>query len=632
MAGKQTTNEKLLNIINGKAGDEDDEAYFKQQQDKARNSLRKCVLYGCGARAKIPKVRTRSKRKMSPFQLPATIQDQPDKTKIGSAVPPGAHQDMGKMVQFNTTKSKNDPYRVFMTSSSMDPSIIPINQPPWYFGDNNKTKPPDASMISAAARYGFRGSKDILQFHTNPYEPPDNTRTQFTPKFLKEGDIINEWVPPILATKHQTINNLESPKLWPQNTEFVTGSRLKQSPTSANYRKETTVVEPLVNRPQTSASLTSLLDKTMTERSTLQDYTKMEMTRMFQSLPMLEQSKFSSTWSSKVEKSANDVLRHTLSREIHPYEPHSLVDDTDVLKYSGSTAIVVRSQSNDECKFRLRLESNFQTLPYESRWKQIEFQFRGITSRLKKEQVMQKAIEEIGSTLRVDATLQGSPTTMRRADFVASLQKMSLFSAFTYKQLILLYNAFDSKGKNAFRFIEYVLLLALLDHPEYSVLEKLNYLWNIYSTYGADLTPMNMALEILCCAASSDSDRIEIEKLFKNEFRGCCYRMSILGSPTKLAMASDFSDMMADIASSGKQLQASGSLQVSQTASTFKTDLTVPSQYNISDHFLDRIAFIDVMRRCPKILGLFESQMINRITHLYGQDWSKSIVTQSADS
>ena len=53
-------------------------------------------------------------------------------------------------------------------------------------------------MITAANRYGYRGSQAIRQYHTEPYEPSDRTRTPYTPKFLNAGaGIIDEWVPPI---------------------------------------------------------------------------------------------------------------------------------------------------------------------------------------------------------------------------------------------------------------------------------------------------------------------------------------------------------------------------------------------------------------------------------------------------
>lgn len=125
-----------------------------------------------------------------------------------------------------------------------------IAQPPWYFGNTNKTTPADTNMLIAAARYGFRGSKNIQQYNTNPYEVPSKTRTEYTPKFLDNGDYINEWVPPIVAAAAQSVNGIETPKTWPENTEYVHGYPLKKLPKSWRYKRETTV--DLAERPKTS--------------------------------------------------------------------------------------------------------------------------------------------------------------------------------------------------------------------------------------------------------------------------------------------------------------------------------------------------------------------------------------------
>ena len=98
-----------------------------------------------------------------------------------------------------------------------------IAQPPWYVGYNNTIKPPDTTLINAAGRYGYRGSKGIQQYLTNFYEVPSKTRNEYTPQFLNSGDFVNEYVPPIVAATSNTVNGIETPKLWPENTEFVNG-------------------------------------------------------------------------------------------------------------------------------------------------------------------------------------------------------------------------------------------------------------------------------------------------------------------------------------------------------------------------------------------------------------------------
>jgi hypothetical protein len=117
--------------------------------------------------------------------------------------------------------------------------------------------------------------------------------------------------------------------------------------------RETTVSEPANARPQTSASLTSLLSKSLQERGGLVDLARMETTRTIESLPIASQNIFAASWSDRVKETCNSTLKQTLEREIPSYSPHVLVDETDVLKYSGTTAVIIRSQSNDEMKFRL---------------------------------------------------------------------------------------------------------------------------------------------------------------------------------------------------------------------------------------------------------------------------------------
>jgi hypothetical protein len=52
-----------------------------------------------------------------------------------------------------------------------------------------------------------------------------------------------------------------------------------------------------------------------------------------------------------------------MKREIPVYEAHTLMDPSDLLKYSGTTAMIVHTQTTDELKFRLRMAMlNFQMI------------------------------------------------------------------------------------------------------------------------------------------------------------------------------------------------------------------------------------------------------------------------------
>lgn len=221
-----STNQKLAQIVNGPDDDEDEEEKL-YLEEKAKARLRRSSLYGGGARTKVPRVKHKKKSDQSPFTVLEPVNLPPSSTAITTTVPPGAHYDQFRLVSNLTQKSLNDPDRIFIDSSSMRDGIVvvPGGQPPWYFGRNNKTKPPDGNYATmAASRYGFRGSKGIRQRHVEPYERPSNTRTEYTPSFLiAPEDTADEWVPPILATTIQTVNGMESPKLWPENTDINMG-------------------------------------------------------------------------------------------------------------------------------------------------------------------------------------------------------------------------------------------------------------------------------------------------------------------------------------------------------------------------------------------------------------------------
>ena len=109
------------------------------------------------------------------------------------SIPPGAHSDQFRLVTNPTELALSDPNRVFYSTSSMQEGLHCISQPPWYFGNHNKIKPADGHLILAAGRYGYRGSLNIQQYSTEPYEEPSKTRTKHTPAFL------NGWFMPVVS-------------------------------------------------------------------------------------------------------------------------------------------------------------------------------------------------------------------------------------------------------------------------------------------------------------------------------------------------------------------------------------------------------------------------------------------------
>lgn len=95
---RRSTNEKLADIINTNNRDKDEEAEIAEEEARAKMRLRRTVLYGCGARAKIPKVKKGVKADYSPFALTNAAMQQGKPKQIDSSIPPGAHTDAYRMV------------------------------------------------------------------------------------------------------------------------------------------------------------------------------------------------------------------------------------------------------------------------------------------------------------------------------------------------------------------------------------------------------------------------------------------------------------------------------------------------------------------------------------------------------
>lgn len=99
MHKRVTTNVKIDAIIHAKNDDAETEALLQLQEKMAKMRLRKACLYGGGARTKLPKTKKTKKSSKSPFQLPGGIPEELPSPKLGSSVPPGAHDEQFRMVQ-----------------------------------------------------------------------------------------------------------------------------------------------------------------------------------------------------------------------------------------------------------------------------------------------------------------------------------------------------------------------------------------------------------------------------------------------------------------------------------------------------------------------------------------------------
>jgi len=653
-----------------------------------KRHMTRALLYNEGARAKLPKVRKKQMRAKSPFTVlaPDEVPEMP--TALSSSSPPGAHSGLHYIFAYesyvgeNATKKDNE--LLCVRSSSMSKSVEADNlpgQPPWYVGYQNKPAPPDSSIIYAASRYGFRGSRSIRQYMTEPFQSPERTKTPYTPKFLDCTFQVNEWVPPIRNTPFASAAGNTSPKLWPENTAYANGVPLKRPPTSVVYNRETTIGHD--GSREVPPSLADYVERGLDVDKTLHDFAKMESSNTFLSPPMTAQLKFDAMWNDRVQKTASSPLRLTLKTDVPPYSPHKLTDPTDSLKYSGKTAMIVHSQSAEELQFRLRLERSNAFTPYERRWKQVGDVFTVVKTYVasKKDIPMATAIRHIADHLREAGIATGTPTMLRRGDFVRCFEKNPFTDCFEKQEASILFSTFDPHRKNTARFVDLVACLAVLDCPSQSAVEKLGTLWEIHAAYGDDQPPMENALSVLAACCASDADRGAVEKLFKEMFRPACYQRSLRADTGTALRPATSKLMMGGSPPGGTSIYVGGrssptgalarpgttaagargghtgtsptagmlphideathtaaagdddhhhqlgfasppraSTAFSVTRGPSRQKVAVRSPFNIGDNWLQRDTFLETMHLCPALTELFNTQLSERLMACYGQD------------
>ena len=560
-------------------------------------------------------------------------------------------------------------------------------QPPWFLGYQNKINPPDSSIIYAASRYGFRGSKSIRQYATEPYQTQERTQTQHTPKFLDCSFRINEWVPQIRAANFDSAEGLTSPKVWPENAEYANGVRLKRPPSSIRYNRETTVGND--GNREIPPSLSQYVDRCVDVDRTLHDFAKMESSNTFLSPTMTAQLKFETMWNDRVNKSASHQLRATLKTDYPPHQSSGLTDSTDHIKYSGKTAMIVHSQSSDELRFRLRLEASKSFTPYEKRWKTVADAFNNIKTYLtsKKESTMAVAIVQIGDHLREVATSAGAPTQLKRGDFVRCFERNQYTNCLEKQEASILFSTFDPHRKNVIRYVDLLACFAVLDCTTQSAIEKLATLWEIHEAFGDDNSPMDIALAVFCSCSYSDTDRGAVEKLFKESFRPACYQHSLqavevarpatasklllggaprptgfyvesVGSPKprpstaghpgafhrslsgQLASPTRTASLRLGEGIAESQHGTGGGIPSPARAATAfnvtrpgtRQKVAVRSAFNISDDYLTKDTFVVITTQCWALVETFDKQLSQRLIDCYGRDARLTPLDEDATS
>jgi len=84
--------------------------------------------------------------------------------------------------------------------------------------------------LNAARRYGYRGSHALRDYLQPRAANALRTLRKETPTFLQPHvTLIDEWTPTIIAAPQRLREPLlSSPKLWPSNTEYVEGFKVRR--------------------------------------------------------------------------------------------------------------------------------------------------------------------------------------------------------------------------------------------------------------------------------------------------------------------------------------------------------------------------------------------------------------------
>jgi hypothetical protein len=308
----------------------------------------------------------------------------------------------------------------------------------------------------------------------------------------------------------------------------------------------------------------------------------------------------------------------------------------------------------------------------------------------KKEASASSWIVQIGDHLREAATSAGAPTQLKRGDFVRCFERNQYTSCLEKQESSILFSTFDPHRKNFTRYVELIACFAVLDNATQPATDKLTTLWELHEAYGDDNSPMDIALAVFCACCTSDADRVTIEKLFKELFRPACYTHSLrstevrpttsklllggapgfylsrpgspqrpgtsgqltrsrsagragrgergpqsLSSPTRssspllLLDGITESDNFTD-AGVSSPVRASTAFNVTRPGTRQK--VAVRSAFNISDEYLTKHTFVEIITLCGGLVDAFDSQLSHRLIDCYGRDARLTPLDEDASS
>jgi hypothetical protein len=166
------------------------------------------------------------------------------------------------------------------------------------------------------------------------------------------------------------------------------------------------------------------------------------------------------------------------------------------------------------------------------------------------------------------------------------------------------------------RYVEILMMFAVLDRPEDSLFQKLQTLWQFATLYGSDRSLFDIARDVLSVCAASLKDIQLIEKHFKEEFKPRCFEYAVTGEVKKVDWA--------EIVAPGKKVETaesrplSADLQASKP--TLSTSSSVKQQFNICEGLLNADMLVEVLQACPLLLKEIDAQLSARLLACYGRD------------
>merc|ERR1712159_459229 len=126
--------------------------------------------------------------------------------------------------------------------------------------------------------------------------------------------------------------------------------------------------------------------------------------------PMTVKTAMESKWEDRIRRTGTASLHKTMNLQ-HSHErqePHTLMDPTDRMLYSGSTAYIVHSQSIDDLKFKQMMDKIHQSSNYPLRWRQVSIHLQHLNKRKKRDQTIGGIIQNIALILRREAMGNGN--------------------------------------------------------------------------------------------------------------------------------------------------------------------------------------------------------------------------------